>query len=840
MAILSVLAVAGELGVSRDKLLALFWPESDEDRARGALKQALYALRRDVGESDLTLGTTALRLNADIVSSDVGLFEQSLALRNPERAVTCYTGLFLDGIHLRNLNSFEEWAENERVRLKRTFWLALEQLARDAAARSDFPKAAEWWRRRAADEPWSGRVARSYMEALVAAGEREVALRHGIEHIERVRAELGVEADSVHQMVERMRSVVPVIAMPALASSVGAVIESTGENDGASRAVPLDVRQSQVPSVAGRRLAVRSMALLALLVVGTAAIVQLRRTESPRQAVVIVAPFENETRDPLLNYVGRVAAVIVTEAITRTGLVGAVDAATALNPSRDSARSPFSPSALSDLVRATRARAVVSATFFRSGDSLEFRARITNGNGAAVESVIDPIRTSLDSPDLLPLSERVTGALASLLDTRIAILRNEASPPPSFEAYREYVEGLDYFVGKRSARFDYPGAIPHFVRAAQLDTTFSLPLIWLTFSYGNSFGMVRERDSVVRVLASRKERLAPLDRYALEYFLARGDQDAMYRWAAAASDLAPLSNWTHMRGVLASAMRHDDEAIAAFRRLDAEQSWIRNWTFYWERYTTALHDAGRFDDELAVTRKGLIYSLDPWSFWSRMRALSARGDVTAFIQLADSMMMLAPKPARARWMPAFNSAAAEAYVHDHSAAGAQLAKACLIELPAHPPDPLHPNDPQEISRYTNQLAECAYLLHDWKMADSLAAIDVAYNNVFGSFAAIRLVLSAVHRADSASFRQRLADAYARPEFGRDSTMRLFLDALLASLAGDARVTATNLARIPGQWGPGQTRDIWHTWTDITPAIRRSSEMRRLIAQPNRPRRPVPR
>ena len=39
LAILSVLAVAGERGITRDKLLALLWPEGEPDKARHALTQ---------------------------------------------------------------------------------------------------------------------------------------------------------------------------------------------------------------------------------------------------------------------------------------------------------------------------------------------------------------------------------------------------------------------------------------------------------------------------------------------------------------------------------------------------------------------------------------------------------------------------------------------------------------------------------------------------------------------------------------------------------------------------------------------------------------------------------
>src|SRR6185436_4924946 len=43
LALLAVLAAAGDRGVSRDRVAALFWPESDDTRARHSLRQSLYA-----------------------------------------------------------------------------------------------------------------------------------------------------------------------------------------------------------------------------------------------------------------------------------------------------------------------------------------------------------------------------------------------------------------------------------------------------------------------------------------------------------------------------------------------------------------------------------------------------------------------------------------------------------------------------------------------------------------------------------------------------------------------------------------------------------------------------
>jgi len=46
LAILALLAVGRDVGVSRDKLLSYLWPESDQERARHVLNQLLYAQRR--------------------------------------------------------------------------------------------------------------------------------------------------------------------------------------------------------------------------------------------------------------------------------------------------------------------------------------------------------------------------------------------------------------------------------------------------------------------------------------------------------------------------------------------------------------------------------------------------------------------------------------------------------------------------------------------------------------------------------------------------------------------------------------------------------------------------
>jgi hypothetical protein len=52
-AVLAVLAVWGDLGCSRERLLALLWPENDEASARHGLRDALHAIRQALGPGAL-------------------------------------------------------------------------------------------------------------------------------------------------------------------------------------------------------------------------------------------------------------------------------------------------------------------------------------------------------------------------------------------------------------------------------------------------------------------------------------------------------------------------------------------------------------------------------------------------------------------------------------------------------------------------------------------------------------------------------------------------------------------------------------------------------------------
>jgi len=195
LALLAVLAAAGHRGMSREKLTALFWPDSDEERARHSLRQNLYALRTGLGRDVVRSIGPALTLDETTISSDVADFRAALASGERERAVLLARGAFLDGFYLQGTSGFELWVEEERARLTVDTMAALLSLATAATRANHHDAAAEWWRQLTQRDPVSGRFALGYLKALAARGDRATALAFFRHHEAIVRRELQTDPD---------------------------------------------------------------------------------------------------------------------------------------------------------------------------------------------------------------------------------------------------------------------------------------------------------------------------------------------------------------------------------------------------------------------------------------------------------------------------------------------------------------------------------------------------------------------------------------------------------------------------------------------------------------------
>jgi DNA-binding SARP family transcriptional activator/TolB-like protein len=647
LALLALLVRAGDRGVSRDRLVAMLWPDADEERGRRAVTQALYALRRELGSEELIGGAKELRLDPQGISADLWEFEDAATREAWSEAAARYGGPFLDGFSLPGAAEFERWSEAERSAIAHEYARVLERAAVTSESAGDRDAAVRWWRKLAAHDPFNARVAMSLMRALAASGDAAGAIRHASVYRTLMEAELELPPDpGVLSLAEELRRAPPVPAAraPERASGGGS---SAAAAIGVEAAASIQgAEATAAPSATPGRRAVPTVLLAATALVAIAAAfasVALRARRPPLDARrVIVAPLENRTGNPQLDLVGAMVAEWVTQGVARTELVEVVDARTMLSSARDVELSG-SPRYLRTLAEENGAGVVVSGSFYQDGDSLRFQTQISEPRSGSVRQSIDLVSAPAARPTeaLKPITERVMGALAVLLDPRLNNASVATSQPPTYEAYRHFLLGMQSF------GTDFEAEYAHFIRAAELDTSYAQAVLWAGIASAN-LRVYPRADSLLATLDSARDRLAPYDQANLEYFyrgFVQGNWPASHAGARRMLQLAPNAGHAHYAvGFTAVVLNRPEEALAALSSVDLERGWGRSWAPQLiNLITRAYHQLGQHESELEWARR--LRRIDPGQGWLRIaegRALAALGRVEELEQRLDEGLAFPP------------------------------------------------------------------------------------------------------------------------------------------------------------------------------------------------------
>ena len=253
-ALLVYLCVAQPKGlVRRDSLLALLWPDLDQERGRHALRNTLHVLRGVLGrESIRNRGKEEVGLREDFIWFDAAAFDDALSSGRLEEAAQLYEGEFLRGFHVRGVApAFQHWMDTERERLALGYRRALEELAVRRTRVGQHREAAELWRRLVREDPLSERFVISLMQALAASADPSAALREAESHIEWLRQEYDAPAPAgVVELARALRKgEYPVAGSPWRPhGSSGAPGRSAPQSGSASRLVP-GTAQMELPLV---------------------------------------------------------------------------------------------------------------------------------------------------------------------------------------------------------------------------------------------------------------------------------------------------------------------------------------------------------------------------------------------------------------------------------------------------------------------------------------------------------------------------------------------------------------------------------------------------------------
>ncbi len=644
LALLARLAVASPDTVRRDHLTGLLWPELDEARARNALSKALHQIRRVLGEDALaTRGNEEIALSRARWSCDVWAFDEALATGRPDDALALRErGELLDGVHIADAQAFEPWLDGVRERLRSRLLKAL--LARAAALEreGDLGDAVNVLSKAGEVAPDDEVLVRRRMAMLDAMGDRAGAHRLFEQFAERLQREMELEpapeTSALAAAIAQRREASP----PGRERPVDA--PSPREHSPASRQ-PTATDVKLVERSATTRGPTRSPWIRWSMALGTAAVVGVallarRDPVGPPVGVgnrVLVAPFANRTGDTMLDVLGEMVADFVAQGIQRTDLLEVVDPLTSVMATAPApGRSSVGDSTTRALAAAERAGAaiLVSGAFYRKGDSLLFQADVIDVPKRRRLTVVEPVMTG--AADHVAIATRVreatAGALATIFDAMLVSTGATQAPAPSLAAYREFRRGLELFP------MNPEGALPYFLAAARLDSTFTQALIWAAFVHGNA-GRAAQHDSLIAMLALRRDRLQGLDRHAVTYLMSQseGRHDDALRAALAAAELSPGSQWNHNASNQLLARNRLEGALAQSRRVDAEHGWARGWFPYWKNLTNALHLLGRHEEELDEILRAQRLSDDPGLVGYEIRALIGMGRVTTAEQRLDSL-----------------------------------------------------------------------------------------------------------------------------------------------------------------------------------------------------------
>jgi DNA-binding SARP family transcriptional activator len=556
LALLAYLAAADRSLVTRDRLIALLWPESDEAAGRHALSQLLYAIRRDLDPNAIVAEKETVGLNHDVLASDVHAFDVAMREGRLSDAVKELRGPFLEGFHLDSAPELSRWIEEERSRRAGIACRTLERLAEEAERAGDRRTSVERWQQRVALSPTDSRATLRLMRALAAVEDRTAAVQTARIYAALVRDELEVEPDAaVMSLAEQLRhapgiahgdvqDLAPPPARPQLAEAPH-VVQSR--------------RRRAAPIAAG------AVALVLALVA-----LQLRSRDDPAGSPA--APTAGATRVVLGNLAGpdTLLALAVREALRAeltnaggvilTSELGLRQASELMRLEHDSA---LFPPHLLDLAARSGAHVAIAGSVVPIGGGAQILIELLDpATGRTVASL--PER-SADDVSLLAAVERLGRALRSAIsrtpfDTTVRAL--PAVTTASLPALKSYALAREAAsLGMRVQ------AIEDGERAVVHDTTFALAhylvgdLLWFIDQQGHAEAHLT-RAHELHETVPRPERLAIQARYQ-QLVLDEPDSALVY-WHllrdAAPND--PLA-YEGRAWALRALGRHEEAAAAA-------------------------------------------------------------------------------------------------------------------------------------------------------------------------------------------------------------------------------------------------------------------------------------
>lgn len=524
LALLAYLALSSDSGdgfVSRDELLAFFWPESDDEHARNTLNQHLYRLRGSLGSDAIpSHGSNRVGVDPAEVWCDAAEFRRALENEDPERALELYAGEFLPGFHLSGTAELEKWLDHLRLELQRRALDASLRLARESEAAGEQTAAAGWYRKAHDIGPESEVAARGLAAASAAAADLRPPDRT--------------------TPAASPAAIAPGPDVPGAPDAPTRPDES-GRHD-----------RSLLPSRA-------ALVVTALAIGGWWATSSRERLPDPEPRLAIL-PFENLTGDPAADHL---IDLMHDEAIRESGETGGL-----LVISRTSVLAyRGSGSALPEIGRDLGADAIVEGTVRALGDSLQVHVRLLD---AASEETLWTEQYAATRADSGYVTLRLPWLIANeVRHTLNSEARLDLEPPrqPAPGAVEAYVRGHGHLALGSPQGVD--AAIELFDRAVELDPQFAEAWAALGRAWETAGGWFGHKTPVEAMPEAQNayERALAIDSTLAEAYGGIATIEWRYRWRWAEAERA-FRRSIELNPNLAETRDHYGNFLRSMRRIE--------------------------------------------------------------------------------------------------------------------------------------------------------------------------------------------------------------------------------------------------------------------------------
>lgn len=460
LALLAILAEAYPHPVSRDRLVGLLWPEQTSTGARRLLTQALYVLRRELGDGVIRASAIDLVFHPPMLRSDLIEFRDALRAGDVASAAALYRGPFLDGLYIKGAPEFERWSDNARHQLLADFRALLDAQAEAAETAGDLVTARRWRERLVSLMPFDSATMLRYVDLLSKAGDPGSALSAVTAYARRMQTELDLPADpAILERASRLQAAgearSPAAATPAPAPAPAPALAGSGQPAPASVPAQREAPRIETPSRWRRLVGAAVVAATAWMVVRSASAPAATTGRIPPATPAPATPIRHVRIAPWLVH-GDSAGVSALLDLVGDALVTGASGANGVVVERAASGDVTSRD------RAAPGQVALGATMDLSGNQLRIEL---DRPGAQSRLIVTGTRDSV-----LAMADQLTRELVTALYAELGETTRESAlrGTHSTRALRSYLDGE-----MALRRGDFGSAWNAFREATLLDTHFS-------------------------------------------------------------------------------------------------------------------------------------------------------------------------------------------------------------------------------------------------------------------------------------------------------------------------------------------------------------------------------